>query len=207
MKTLGRPCSSDLIQRPSNILSKPLQMKSSLLASVILFCSGLAALIYQTLWVKQLALVVGVEVYAITVGISAFFAGLALGNAWLGKWADRTPSPLSLYGWLEFGIAITGVGATWALAHAAGLFVSLQDTVGPLAWVLPFGLVGLPATLMGGTLVALLRACQPAEGFVGRTSGLLYAANTAGAIAGTLATAFISFPPWAFSTPPGSPPP
>jgi predicted membrane-bound spermidine synthase len=47
---------------------------------------------------------------------------------------------------------------------------------------------------MGGTLVALLRACQPAEGFVGLTSGLLYAANTAGAIAGTLATAFYLIP-------------
>ena len=169
-------------------------MKPPVLASIILFFSGLAALIYQTLWVKQLALVVGVEVYAVTVGISAFFAGLALGNAWLGKWADRTPSPLRLYGWLELGIAIAGAGATWALAHAAGPFVTLQDTVGPLAWTLPFLLVGLPATLMGGTLVALLRACQPAEGFVGLTSGLLYAANTAGAIAGTLATAFYLIP-------------
>lgn len=165
-------------------------MKPPVLASIILFFSGLAALIYQTLWVKQLALVVGVEVYAVTVGISAFFAGLALGNAWLGKWVDRTPLPLRLYGGLELGIALTGAGATWALAHAAGPFVWLQDTVGPLAWTLPFVLVGLPATLMGGTLVALLRACQPAEGFVGLTSGLLYAANTAGAIAGTLATAF-----------------
>jgi predicted dienelactone hydrolase len=53
-------------------------MKPPVLASIILFFSGLAALIYQTLWVKQLALVVGVEVYAVTVGISAFFAGLAL---------------------------------------------------------------------------------------------------------------------------------
>jgi spermidine synthase len=169
-------------------------MKPPILASIILFFSGLAALIYQTLWVKQLALVVGVEVYAVTVGISAFFAGLALGNAWLGKWADGTPSPLSLYGWLELGIAISGAAATWALAHAAGPFVTLQDTVGLLAWTLPFLLVGLPATLMGGTLVALLRACQPAEGFVGLTSGLLYAANTAGAIAGTLATAFYLIP-------------
>lgn len=178
----------------STIFSIPLFMKPPVLASFILLLSGLAALIYQTLWVKQLALVVGVEVYAVTVGISAFFAGLALGNAWLGKWADHTPSPLGLYGWLELGIAITGVGSTWALAHAAGLFVSLQDTVGPLAWVLPFGLVGLPATLMGGTLVALLRACDPVQGFMGRTSGLLYAANTGGAIAGTLATAFYLIP-------------
>jgi hypothetical protein len=35
-------------------------MKSAAIASLMLFFSGLAALIYQTLWVKQLALVVGV---------------------------------------------------------------------------------------------------------------------------------------------------
>jgi spermidine synthase len=169
-------------------------MRPSVFASIILFCSGLAALAYQTLWVKQLALVVGVEVYAVTIGISAFFAGLALGNLWLGRWADRSQSPLTLYSWLEVGIAVAGVSSTWALARGAGLFVFLQDTVGPLAWGLPFLLVGLPATLMGGTLVALLRACQPAAGLVGQTSGWLYAANTAGAIAGTLATTFYLIP-------------
>ncbi len=162
----------------------------SLFATAILFFSGLAALIYQTLWVKQLALVVGVEVYAVTIGISAFFAGLALGNWGIGRWVDRAKNALWIYSALEFGIAITGVGATWALARSDRLFVGLQDTVGWLAWVWPFLLVGLPATLMGGTLVVLLRACQPVAGFVGRTSGWLYAANTAGAIAGTLITAF-----------------
>ncbi|MGF1458060.1 MAG: fused MFS/spermidine synthase [Leptolyngbyaceae cyanobacterium] len=165
-------------------------MKSSVTATIILFFSGLAALIYQTIWIKQLALVVGVEVYAVTIGISAFFTGLALGNLWIGRWTDRSKTPLRLYAGLEFGIAITGVATTWTLAHSDRLFVSLQDTVGFLAWGWPLLLVGIPATLMGGTLVALLRACEPAEELVGRTAGLLYAANTAGAIAGTLITAF-----------------
>ena len=50
----------------------------------LVFASGFAGLVYQVLWIKQLSLVVGVEVYAITTGISAFFAGLALGG-WLGR--------------------------------------------------------------------------------------------------------------------------
>jgi len=165
-------------------------MKSAAIASLMLFFSGLAALIYQTLWVKQLALVVGVEVYAVTIGISAFCAGLALGNWGIGRWVDRAPNALGIYSALEGGIALTGVGSTWALAQSDRLFVGLQDTVGWLAWLWPFLLVGVPATLMGGTLVALLRACQPGPGRVGRISGWLYAANTAGAIAGTLVTAF-----------------
>lgn len=169
-------------------------MKPSITAGILLFFSGLAALVYQTLWVKQLALVVGADVYAVTIGVSAFFAGLALGSLWLGDWADRTQHPLRLYGWLELGIAISAIATTGALAHADRLFVELQDGVGPGAWLLPFGLVGIPATLMGGTLVVLLRACQPGAGWVGRTSGWLYGANTAGAIAGTLLTAFLLIP-------------
>ena len=52
-----------------------------MIAAILLFVSGAAALVYQTLWVKQLGLVVGVDVYAVTTTVSAFFAGLALGSA------------------------------------------------------------------------------------------------------------------------------
>ncbi len=51
------------------------------LFGVALALSGMAAIVYQVLWVRQLGLVVGVEVYSITVAVSAFFAGLALGGA------------------------------------------------------------------------------------------------------------------------------
>src|SRR5271168_2496241 len=69
----------------------------ALVLGLVLFFSGAAALIYQVLWIKQLSLVVGVEVYSVTIAVSAFFAGLALGGAVFGHWADRFPRPLILY--------------------------------------------------------------------------------------------------------------
>src|SRR5262249_39590230 len=57
----------------------------------LMLASGFAALVYETLWVKQLRRVVGVEVHAVTIALSAFFAGLALGGALLGRLADRAP--------------------------------------------------------------------------------------------------------------------
>jgi spermidine synthase len=164
-------------------------------ASILLLIgSGAAALIYQTLWVKQLGLVVGIDVYAVTTGVSAFFAGLALGGALFGPWADRSSRPYAFYAWLEIGVALVGVAATWALGLAAPAFVALQGVVGPLAWLLPFLLIGTPAFLMGGTLPALLRALEPTNAGLGRASGWLYAANTAGGIVGTLATPFLLIP-------------
>ncbi|MFM0740932.1 fused MFS/spermidine synthase [Paraburkholderia xenovorans] len=158
---------------------------------LLLFVSGAASLVYQVLWIKQLALVVGVDVLAVTTGVSAFFAGLAVGGWWFGRLADRHAQPLRLYALLEAGVLVLAVAATWLLPRAAAPFALWQDHVGALAWILPFALVGLPAVLMGGTLPVLMRSLGPAAAQMGRTGARLYAANTAGAIAGTLAASFV----------------
>ena len=178
----------------SRIASNPLETsvnRSILPPALLLFISGGAALVYQVLWIKQLSLVVGVEVYAITTGISAFFAGLALGGLLFGRLADRFSRPLLLYAGLELLVALFGVGATLALGMAAQPFAWLEQRFGLLAWVLPFLLVGLPALLMGGTLPVLVRALNTDARGLSQAGGRLYAANTAGAIAGTLLTAFV----------------
>lgn len=165
-----------------------------LMPAALLFISGGAALIYQVLWVKQLSLVVGVEVYAITAGISAFFAGLAMGGLLFGRWADRLRHPVRLYAGLELAVALLAVAATLGLAQSAALFARLEASVGLLAWLLPLSLVGLPAFLMGGTLPVLVRALTPNGAQTGEAGGRLYAANTAGAICGTLLAAFVLLP-------------
>ncbi|HMD22035.1 MAG TPA: fused MFS/spermidine synthase [Alloacidobacterium sp.] len=163
--------------------------------ALLLFFSGMAALIYQVLWIRQLSVVVGVEVYSITIAVSAFFAGLAGGGALLGRLADRWKRPLLLYFVLESCVAVAGVLATVAMAHAAGLFVAIQAHTGLLAWALPFLLVGAPAFLMGGTLpVAVqwqVRELIP----LAKAGGWVYAVNTAGGIAGALLSSFV-FLPW-----------
>jgi spermidine synthase len=138
--------------------------------------------------------VVGVEVHAVTIALSAFFAGLALGSALLGRLADRAERPIRLYAALEAGVAGLGLLSTHLLARSAAPFVALREAAGPLAWSLPLALVGLPAFLMGGTLPALLRALRPRGEVVASATGLLYAANTAGGVLGTLATPFVLVP-------------
>jgi predicted membrane-bound spermidine synthase len=158
--------------------------------ALLLFASGASALIFQVLWIKQLSLVVGVEIYAITVAISAFFAGLALGGVVLGPWADRVARPLRFYAAVEGGVAVLAVLATLALPRAAPLFARLEDTSPVTAWGMIFALVGLPSFLMGGTLPAIVRFIATGSDRVGQAGGRLYAANTAGGIVGAL------FPPF-----------
>jgi MFS family permease len=97
-----------------------------MLPAILLFVSGAAALVYQTLWVKQLGLVVGVDVYAVTTTVIAFFAGLACGGAFFGRRADRTMRPLLLIAGLKVGIVIQGLGGTLALACSPQVFVTLK---------------------------------------------------------------------------------
>jgi len=180
--------SSRVASKPS-AQTVPHTAAPALLIPALLLCiSGAAALVYQVLWIKQLSLVVGVEVYAITTGISAFFAGLAIGGWLFGRWADRLAQPVLLYAGLEVLVAVLGVGATFAMSVAASPFAWLQDHVGLLSWLLPFILVGVPAVLMGGTLPVLVRSLGSAPG---KSGGQLYAANTLGAIVGTLLAAFV----------------
>lgn len=88
-------------------------------ATVLLFLSGAASLVFETLWVKQLGLVIGVDVHEVTVALSAFFAGLAAGAFVFGRGADRSPRPMRFYAVLEVAAGLAGAMATFALAHAA----------------------------------------------------------------------------------------
>src|SRR5262245_61998822 len=81
---------------------------AALLPALLLFASGSAALIYQLLWVKQLSLVVGADLHAVTAAVSAFFAGMAIGSYVFGKRADILVQPLRAYAILEIGIAVLG---------------------------------------------------------------------------------------------------
>lgn len=160
----------------------------------LLFGSGIAALVYQVLWIKQLSIVVGAEVYAISIAISGFFGGLALGGWLFGRLAGRNIRYLRLYALIEVAVAIASIATTWMLAHAAPWFVGLHATSNVLAWSVVFLLVGLPALAMGGTLPILVHAAVKNQVEVGRAGGGLYAANTAGAIVGALLPAFVLIP-------------
>ncbi|MCD0502194.1 fused MFS/spermidine synthase [Bordetella petrii] len=152
----------------------------------------MAALVFQILWIKQLSLIVGVEVHAIATAISAFFLGLAAGSWWLGRRADRADRPFRLYAAIEVGIAVVAIAVTQALAHGAGAFARGEQFNALLAWLAVFIVIGAAPFLMGGTLPVLLRATG--AGRVGRAGAALYAANTGGAIVGALLPAFVLIP-------------
>jgi spermidine synthase len=169
-------------------------MDAKRIAAALLFMSGAAALVYQVLWAKQLSIVVGVDIHAITIAVSAFFAGLGFGGLLIGRLADRLSRPVRFYAGLELGVAACGFAVTWVLARIAPLFAVLEDQHLWLAWLMLFAIVAIPPFLMGGTLPVLVRATSPSGLEIGTVTGRLYAANTTGAIVGALGATFVLIP-------------
>ena len=164
----------------------------------IFILSGAAGLIYEVVWARQLVLVFGNTTQAVSTILTGFFGGMAIGSAVGGRIADRVRRPLRLYGMLE--VLLVGVvlltPVTFRLLHEVyrGAFGSLEATPVLLALV-RFGLALLalaPATiLMGATLPTLTRYLSRDAAHLSDNFGRLYAANTLGAIVGTILAGFV----------------
>jgi spermidine synthase len=164
---------------------------------LLFFGTGACGLVYQQLWVRQLSLVFGVTVYAVSTVLASFFAGLALGSFVAGRFVDRARRPLQWYGIVEILVGVAALGTTTALAGVERVYVGttgfLPDSVGLLTvvrFVLSFTVLLVPATLMGASLPIVVRSALVRSGRLGERVSLLYATNTAGAIAGTLLAGF-----------------
>ena len=164
---------------------------------LLFFASGACGLVYQQLWLRELSLVFGVTVHAVSTALAAFFGGLASGAALAGRWARRTTRPLHWYGVAEVVIGVLAILTPAALYAVERVYVGaagvLPDSVGVLTairFVLSFAVLLVPATLMGATLPLVVSSSAVRDSWVGERISVLYATNTAGAIAGTVLAGF-----------------
>lgn len=162
-------------------------------AIVCLFLSGVAGLVYQVVWARYLALFLGHTSYAVVAVLVAFMGGLALGNAWIGRWADRVERPLSLYAWLELGVALYAVAFPAYFELCQDGYLSLARRMAPgsggllgLKFGFGFAAILLPTTLMGGTLPVLTRLVTRSLGELRSRVAGLYFVNSVGAVVGVM---------------------
>jgi len=164
-------------------------------------CSGAAALLFETLWFRLAGLSLGNSVWASSVVLAAFMAGLALGNALGARYGARVERPLVLFARLELSVAVLSLSLVVALpalgAWLAPLLAAIQGR--PLLLNasragVAFALILLPATAMGATLPLLVRALAPWSARFGTALGRLYGWNTAGGVLGALASETLLVP-------------
>lgn len=157
--------------------------------AALFFLSGCCALVYEVTWARQLGLVLGNTQEASAAVVAVFLAGLALGSVLGVRLAARSGNCLRTYALAELAAAF------FALAISQGYNLLLQGGLvgpSPAGRALACAILLLTTVPLGTSLPLILRASSPAV--PAAVLGRLYAANTAGAVAGCLIPAFIGFP-------------
>jgi spermidine synthase len=164
---------------------------------LLFFGSGVCALVYQVMWLRLLALVFGVTVYAASTVLAGFMAGLGLGSFVAGRLANRITRPLAAFGIAEALVGITAFVSPAVLDALTQVWVSIHPSlpdslaaVTIIRFVVAFLVLIVPTSLMGATLPLVIKSAVAREDRIGGRIGLLYAINTTGAIVGALFAGF-----------------
>jgi predicted membrane-bound spermidine synthase len=168
---------------------------------LMFFASGAAALVYQVLFAKELALVFGSTATATFTVLATFLGGMAIGSLIGGALAARVARPVVAYAFVELAIGGFCVVTPVLFAAIQGAYIFLAADMPPaspallvLRVVLGAGVLLVPTVLMGITLPLLAQALNPRGDRLGGPVAFLYACNTAGAAVGALLTSYAVIP-------------
>ena len=137
-------------------------------------------------------LVIGSSAVSLGVLLATFMGGLCLGSIMLPRLKLGAQHPLRVYGKIEFGIALCGILVLFLMPLVDSIYTSAVGHGMPaiLLRALIAGLCLLPPTfLMGASLPAASRWIKASPEGVGLL-GMLYSANTVGAVIGCLLAGF-----------------
>ncbi|MGA2115331.1 MAG: fused MFS/spermidine synthase [Bryobacteraceae bacterium] len=174
------------------------------------FLSGFCSLVYQVIWLRVAMAGFGVTTPLVSIVLSVFMAGLALGS-WAGgrlvHRCDTKPAAffIRLYGALELTIGVSGVVVAPLLRHGHALLGVQQSSWGSSSFYLAsaawIALVMLPfCAVMGATFPVAMAGIRAAyEGESARSFSYLYVANVLGAMTGTIGSAFVMIEAMGFS--------
>lgn len=148
-------------------------------AMILAFLSGVSALVYQLVIIRNIRIYTGGTVLAVSTAITGYLSGLAIGSWLLGRLSDRYANRWRFYAVIELAIAFSVL--CWMAAAPA--WSSLGYRLTSPFFMLLIGISLLPPTILMGATLPVLSRClsiSPLGGDVRR----LYTWNVVGAAAG-----------------------
>lgn len=166
---------------------------------VLVFLSGLTALGAEVVWTRLLSLLLGATVYTFSIILAVVLSGIALGGAIGSQVVKSGGSPrrallacqlLTIISISWAAIVINESLPFWPIAPAMSqnLLNNFQLDLVRCAWAT------LPSAMLWGATFPLAVAAAPTPDDPGRGVASLYAANTVGAIVGSLGFTFVVIP-------------
>ena len=163
------------------------------LLAVLFAGSGCAALIYEIIWYQLLEFVIGSTTVSLGVLLATFMGGLCIGSIALPRISGlRRYHPLRVFAAIEAGIGLCGLLVWWGMPVVDRFYLAVVGYGLPaiLLRAIVASLCLLPPTiLMGASLPAAARWIESSRRGIS-WMGLLYGANTVGAVFGSLLAGF-----------------
>ena len=178
----------------------PTPTEGTRLVYVSIALSGLTALGSEVIWTRLLSLMFGATTYTFSLILAVFLVGLGIGST-IGSAIGRSHiNARAALGWCQLGLCASLAWAAYCTGSSmpfwpinpsisTDIFFNFQLDLDRAFWVM------LPGAMLWGASFPLALAGVAAPGQdPGRLVGGVYAANTVGAIVGSLVTSLILIP-------------
>jgi spermidine synthase len=164
---------------------------------VVIALSGMTALAAEVIWTRQLSLLFGASTYTFSLILAVFLFGLGIGSSVGSVVASRFERPRAALGWCQVALCVCMAWTAYTLTQSLP-FWPLNPSATSNPWI-NFQVDGvralfavLPAAILWGASFPLALAAVAARGQdPARLVGGVYAANTVGAIAGSLGASLV----------------
>jgi spermidine synthase len=166
-------------------------------AAIVL--SGLTALGAEVVWTRLLSLMFGATTYAFSIILGVFLAGLGFGSFAGSRLARDAKEPRAILGWVQLLLAFTMAWGAFMIARELPWW-PIDERLASSPWLvfqtdLARTLFAVfPGAVLWGASFPLALAAASEGADAGRTVGRVYAANTLGAIVGSMITGLVLIP-------------
>jgi len=166
--------------------------------------SGFAAMVYELVWICMFAVTLGSSTYSFTLMLAAFISGLALGSMAVGLFSGARRKPLIGFAAAEIAIGLIVLLSLPLYERLPYVFWKWSSLLRPSAQSL--GLYNLmkyslcfvvmlgPTFFFGMTLPLAIKSVIRRDERIGKDTGFVYGANTAGTVVGVLLAGLVLIP-------------
>lgn len=170
------------------------ETKTLRILSATTIASGMAALIFQTLWARSFSIIFGSTVQASAVVFASFLVGLAIGAQIGGIYSTRAGSLIRAYVGVEILTGVTAVLVSFLLQFYGMDLAALIGTAARGAvWIefpLALSIIIVPAIFMGATFPFLIKLAH-SSGLPLSAVRKIYGHNVLGAALGTILAGYV----------------
>lgn len=180
--------------------SRTLTLDSRLLITIA-FLTGAASMLFQIGWTRTLSLAIGSSVYAFTTILTIFLLGIAVGSFIMRFLPSNKFSIKFNLGGILLLLGISAIAVHPLIGELPYFVVRFFKIVAPsftsallLNFLFSFAVVFIPTLFMGMALPQLVHIFTEDIHEFAKGIGIIYSANTIGAICGSFITGFILVP-------------